>query len=60
MRTVADTAFRSLTGLFVVTAMLLTIWVARGSSDRSAGVESARDAESPAVDSVRVHRPGTR
>lgn len=60
MRTLADTALRSVIGLFVVTAMLVTIWVARDSSARAGVAESASDTGSPAFDPARIHRAGHR
>lgn len=60
MSTIADTALRSVVGLFVVTAMLLTIWVARDSSAGAGIAESASDVESPALDPARIHHVGAR
>ncbi len=61
MRTIADTALRSVVGLIVVAAMLITIWAARGSSARAGVAATNADADPPVLQSARIDRaPVTR
>lgn len=58
MSTAAHFALRGAAGLFVVTAVLLTIWAARDSGARIGPAPAAHEAgsESRSLHSTRIHR----
>ena len=56
MSAIADTALRSVIGLVVVIAMLITIWVARDSSARTGAVSIEQRSKSPPLYSARNDR----
>ena len=61
MRTIADTALRSVVGLAVLAAMFVAIWVARDSGARAGVAATDADAKRPVLESARTHRdPVTR
>jgi hypothetical protein len=60
MSTMADIAVRGVAGLFVVTAVLLTAWVARDSVTGSGAAPAGGERESDSLYSARQHRAPVR
>lgn len=56
MNTITDAALRSLMGLVVVLATMITIWIARDSSARTGAASVEHRSESPALHSARNDR----